>query len=60
MASMFKRAVWGFVNHPAPEWIKVTGVVGGLCAFAIYSVARETAFRAPDSHNLPIMLYMLA
>lgn len=39
MASVFKRAIWRFVNFPAPEWVKVTGVVGGLCGLAVYLVA---------------------
>ncbi len=41
MASIFRKAVWAFVNHPAPEWVKLSGAVGLFVGLAVYSVSSE-------------------
>jgi hypothetical protein len=35
------RAYWKIVHHPAPDWVKLGVVVGGLVGLAMFSVASE-------------------
>lgn len=48
MAAIFRKAAWAFVNHPAPEWVKLTGAIGLFVGLAVYSVSSESGKTAAD------------